>query len=261
MLYPSFSDYSSIIRYPQIAFKKKDPQTRQERDLEPILVNGKPVESLQNGTKSLWFAAGGFACVFKFETSSPQKFWAVRCFKKSTDDVALHYKKVANNLRSIQGSSCFSYFIEFSFLEEGIRVNGNCYPLLRMEWIEGKDLKTYIQNNLNNSNQLKTLAKAWLDLCTELVNAGIAHGDLQHGNILVDDENGLKIKLIDYDSLYFPTDGSNVDDQIKGLQGYQHPLRDSLQKQCRELDFFSQWVIYVSIIALAEKSRQIFIQL
>jgi hypothetical protein len=123
-----------------------------------------------------------------------------------------------------------------------------------MEWVEGKDLKTFIKDNLSNQNRLLELAEAWLKLSENLYHAGIAHGDLQHGNILIDEQNGtINIKLIDYDSLYFVQDGNNIYDEIKGISGYQHPLRDSLQKQCLEIDFFPQWVIFISIIALAKE--------
>ena len=240
ILYPTLSKYYDAIRYPQIAFK----------NLDPILAAGKPVQ-IQNsqGIKTLWSAAGGFACVFQYETFNPQKLWAVRCFLKSTSSVANHYSKVSSRLPTIP---CSSYFVECSFLDQGIRVDGNLYPIVKMEWAEGKDLRTFIRDNLNNSNQLDLLAQAWVKLSKDLIDNGIAHGDLQHGNIIIDESNGVNIKLIDYDGFYFSVDGNGIKDEIKGIPDYQHPLRKSLPNQCLQIDFFPELVIYLSIIAIAE---------
>ncbi|MGH2414787.1 MAG: hypothetical protein ACRDEA_14080, partial [Microcystaceae cyanobacterium] len=80
MKYPSRSDYSSSIRNPQFAFRKKDPYTKIERDLDSNLVTGKAIEKNKpDGTKDIWSASGSFAIAFKFQTFSPQKIWAVRC--------------------------------------------------------------------------------------------------------------------------------------------------------------------------------------
>ncbi|MCC3538985.1 MAG: hypothetical protein JGK21_01055 [Microcoleus sp. PH2017_22_RUC_O_B] len=244
-LYPTITKYYSAISHPQIAFK----------NLDPILATGQAVKIYNphpQGMQNLWTAAGGCACVFKYETFNPKRLWAVRCFLQSTSSVASHYSKVSSRLQNI---GCSSYFVECSFLNQGIRVDGISYPIVKMEWVEGKDLKSFIQDNLNNKNKLDLLVQAWVRLSKDLLTQGLAHGDLQHGNILVDDRNGVTLKLIDYDSLYFAVDGNSIDDESKGFDGYQHPLRDNIQKQCLEIDFFSQLVIYISIIAVAENPK------
>ena len=251
MKYPSRSEYCSFIRNPKIAFRKKDPRTKIEYDLDSSLVNGQSVEKTKfDGTKELWSASGSFAIAFKYKTFSPQQIWAVRCFYRSNFNVKEHYQ---NALIYLRKSYCRSYFVNFSFLEEGIRVLGKCYPILKMEWIEGENIKKFIKDNLNNQNKLNYLAKLWIQLSHDLLEAGIAHGDLQYGNILiVDNYNQLGIKLIDYDSLFFSIAPRAVKDNIKGLPDYQHPLRKSLENRCLEIDFFPQLVIYLSILALAE---------
>ncbi|MBC6481070.1 MAG: hypothetical protein GDA56_28175 [Hormoscilla sp. GM7CHS1pb] len=234
VVYPSISKYCSSIRHPQIAFNK----------LDQILAAGKPVEIKNSqGFQNVWSAAGGFACVFKYETFNPKKLWAVRCFQQSTSSVASHYSKVS---RLSKSSSCSSYFVECSFLDRGIRVNGNLYPIVKMEWAEGKDLKSFIRDNLNNKNKLDSLAQAWVKLSKDLFDAGIAHGDLQHGNITIDDSSGsVNLKLIDYDSLYFASvDGNSIDDEIKGLPGYQHPLREQLKKHSNRFFFATGYLSF-----------------
>lgn len=237
-VYPSIGQYQRALRYPQIAFK----------NLDPILVAGKPVETAPN-SQDLWKSSGGWACVFKYETFSPKKLWAVRCFLRSTSDYANHYRKVSIRLPNIP---CSSYFLEFRFLDKGIRVDGNIYPTVKMEWAEGKDLRDFIQDNLNNKNKLDLLAQAWVKLSKDLADAGIAHGDLHPENIIVDDNSGVNLKFIDYDGLYFAADGNGINDEIKGVLDYQHPLRTKLQKQCLQIDYFPQLVIYLSIVAIAE---------
>lgn len=241
--YPTITKYCSAIRHPQISFK----------NLDPILAVGQPVK-IQNsqGISDLWSSSGGFASVFKYETFNPNKVWAVRCFRQSTSTVATHYSKVSSRLTNVP---CSSYFVECNFLAQGIRVEGNVYPIVKMEWADGNDLRTFIKANLNNKNKLDLLAQAWIKLSKDLVDAGIAHGDLQHGNITVDDGNGINLKLIDYDSLYFSVDGNSINDEIKGILAYQHPLRAALSKQCLQIDFFPELVIYISIVAIAEQPQ------
>jgi serine/threonine protein kinase len=254
MKYPSRSEYCSAIRNPHFAFRKKEPQTKIERDLDASLALGKAVERTKSdGTKDIWSAAGSFAIAFKFETLSPHRTWAIRCFYRSNFEVKQHYKQA---LLRLENSTCRNYFVDFTFLEEGIRVQGNCYPILKMEWIEGENLKKFIKANLGKKNVLLSLAERWRELCKNLYEAGIAHGDLQHGNVLiVKSFQQFALKLIDYDSLYFLENKNLVDDNIKGLPDYQHPLRQSLEKRCLEIDFFPQLAIYLSILALAEDKK------
>ena len=254
MKYPSRSEYYSAIRNPQFAFRYKDPRSGNERDLDSSLVKGKAVQRRKgHGLTDIWSASGSFAIAFKYETSFPAKTWAIRCFYRSNFDVIAHYRQV---LKQLKHSSVQDYFVDFTLLEQGIRVQGACYPVLKMEWIEGKNLKKFIKANLGRKNTLKSLAESWLNLSHRLLEAKIAHGDLQHGNVIVIDRfNQLNLKLIDYDSLYFANNFSTVTDNIKGLSDYQHPLRQSLENRCLEIDFFPQLVIYLSILALAEDKK------
>jgi hypothetical protein len=248
--YPSRADYCTSVRNPQFAFRKKDPFTQQERDLDASLAAGKPVEKRNfDGSTTVWSASGSFGVVFKYETYTPEQTWALKCFCRSNFEVVDRYKKI---LRKLEQHPCQDYFVAFSLLEEGIRVLGHCYPVVKMAWVEGDNLKKFLRNNLNQPQRLEQLAAQFLQLCQDFSAADLAHGDLQHGNIFVQQQaEQLQLKLIDYDSLYFGGDRS--EDNIKGLADYQHPLRQSLKHRCRELDFFSQLVIYLSILALAQK--------
>ena len=55
---------------------------------------------------------------------------------------------------------------------------------------------------------------------------------------------------MDYDSIYVPA-LKGYKDEIKGLAGYQHPARWTNQLASEKVDYFSELIIYTSIIALS----------
>jgi hypothetical protein len=115
-----------------------------------------------------------------------------------------------------------------------------------MQWIEGDSLVAYIEKNLSSPKALRELAGAWAQMLTDLHQAKIAHGDLQHGNVLV--VQG-KLRLVDYDGMYVPALNGSRGIEL-GHRNYQHPKRTELDFG-PHLDNFSAWLIYVSLVALA----------
>jgi hypothetical protein len=83
-------------------------------------------------------------------------------------------------------------------------------------------------------------------MMTSIRKNGIAHGDLQHGNILVTEEG---IRLVDYDGMFVPGMEGMISNEI-GHRNYQHPKRDPTHFG-PWLDNFSAWVIYISLRVLA----------
>lgn len=83
---------------------------------------------------------------------------------------------------------------------------------------------------------------------------GVAHGDLQHGNVLVTlTESGMpRLRLVDYDTVFVP-DLVGRPLVTAGLPGYTHPNYLAGQKRTygREMDTFSGLVILLSLWALA----------
>ena len=47
------------------------------------------------------------------------------------------------------------YFCSFTYVDEGIVVEGKKYPTTRMKWIDGKNLKEYTCIHKNDKNKLK----------------------------------------------------------------------------------------------------------
>jgi len=115
-----------------------------------------------------------------------------------------------------------------------------------MEWVEGKSLARYVEEHLEDRDALTNLASRWIQMIEALQGAGIAHGDLQHGNVLV---VGDTLKLIDYDGMYVPELEGETSNEI-GHPNYQHPSR-APEDFGPYLDSFPGWVIYLSLLALS----------
>jgi hypothetical protein len=82
----------------------------------------------------------------------------------------------------------------------------------------------------------------------DLRSRGFAHGDLQHGNLLVTSKG---LRLIDYDGMYVPALAGHRAVEL-GHRNYQHPQRKARPDFFGpSLDNFSVWVIYLSLLAVA----------
>lgn len=205
---------------------------------------------IKNGTFSMLptgdveMYTGGFTLVFPVNVNDEK--WAFRCWYVDLGNMRSHFQILSQVITKLN----LPYFCDFAYVDDGIVVDGKKYPTTRMRWIEGKNLKEYICANKNNTEKLKNLAIKFVKMITALHKYHVSHGDLQHGNILIDSND--EIFLIDYDSVYVPElDGEC--DIIKGLKGYQHPKRGENKRANEKVDYFSELIIYLSIVAIAEK--------
>jgi serine/threonine protein kinase len=231
MKYPLRSEYETAIRY------------LDKFIFDVSLKGGKPVTQPQN-PNVLRSYNGGKAVVYEIATKA-QKY-ALKCWVEDLGDLKFRYKEIDSYLRSVS----VPYFVDFAYSEQGILVNGTKFPIVRMEWVEGISFKKFISNNINTPIHIRNLAEQFLEMVQTLHQKQISHGDLQHGNIMVR-QNG-KICLVDYDSLFVPK-LANEKDSIKGLPGYQHPKRNAIDKLSPKADYFSELVIYLSLLVIAEK--------
>ena len=208
---------------------------------DPIIKTG----TFMKNSKGFQFYSGGFTVVFPV-TVGVEK-WAFRCWHIPIKDSKKRYSLISNAINE----SKLPYFCSFDYLENGIIVNGESYPTTKMRWVDGKDLKKYICTHYHDSIVIKKLAQQFLVMISELHQHKIAHGDLQHGNILVSDTG--QIFLVDYDSMYVPEMKDQYTDIITGLIDYQHPSRKNNTYSSEKLDFFSEVIIYTSLLAIAEQ--------
>lgn len=223
---PSCSDYStsivvdSLVKASQLAGGK------------PEMYNGKPVKY-----------AGGYCIVFPYIASG--KKYAVRCWHANLEGAKERTKIISSSLHTLN----MPYFVGFEYEENGIATPSGIQPIVIMEWVEAKPLKDYIEEHLFDTESLNSLAETFWGMTQQLHQHSISHGDLQHGNIMVKLDGSLV--LVDYDSMYVPElDGWT--DEISGLPGYQHPARWTNKYLTPKADYFSEMVIYTSIVALAE---------
>ncbi len=224
--WPSMVDYQEAVQSPPSAFTSYE------------LRCGTPVANKLGMPRPI---SGTFASVY--ELASGGRRWAVKCFLRNIPDLHQRYAKISEHLKNCRW---LRYFATFEYQDKGILVQGKSFPLVKMEWVEGYPLNTFIEQNLSRRRVLAKLKKTWVKLLGDLRSAHIAHGDLQHGNVLVRPNGDLR--LIDYDGMWVPAlagEGSNE----TGHPDYQDPRRT--QKDFHAgVDEFSDAVIQIAICAV-----------
>jgi hypothetical protein len=228
-VWPSPRDFWEAIQTPQLCFT--DPGLRTSKPALDKL--GLPL-----------VASGGFASVFKLNAATGTSAKAIRCFRGSLGDRERRYQELSTHLTRYRDNPLAS----FQYVADGMSVGGRKYPILVMDWIEGSTLDVYIAGILklpNAKQHLRHLAEQWLHVMSALKERSAAHGDLQHGNILVNDG---AYTLVDFDGFFVPS-LAGLKAIETGHANYQHPQRRA-EYFNGTLDRFAGLVIYVSLIAL-----------
>ena len=189
------------------------------------------------------FGSGSFAVVFKALENN--KEIAIRCFIGTDIDYVERYRKIDNYLKEIKES----WKSNIEFLDNEIQVGDKYYPVLKMDWVDGLLLEKYIDQNLYNNEILLKLQNQIVKTSRSLEKNKISHGDIQEGNIIIQETNSNpKLKLIDYDGMYIP-DFQGEKQIERGRSEYQHPNRESFVFD-EKIDRFSFWVILCALEAL-----------
>ena len=186
-------------------------------------------------------ASGMFASVYEFKGEQEQ--WAVRCFTSRLKDQQERYKAISSFILADD----LPYTVDFHYLEDGIRCGDEWFPILKMVWVEGQTLEAFVKDNLRNFNALNHLRSEFATMMEKLKANGVAHGDLQHGNILI--SKG-QIFLVDYDGFFVPELAGRHNNEL-GHPNYQHPKRTE-KYFGPYLDNFSAQLIDTSILCLIE---------
>lgn len=227
--WPSARHFTEVIQCPSVCFSAPALRTT----LPAVDRLGMPIVT-----------SGQFAYVYKLKSTTGQGNFAVRCFRGYLGDRAQRYRAIQNHVQSAP----VPYLANFSYAPEGIMVGAERFPILFMKWIDGPTLDLYVGEMVERREVLLHLAAEWLRVVGALQTSGMAHGDLQHGNVIVD--HG-QLRLIDHDGIFVPAMAGWSASEI-GHQHYQHPQRTA-QHFDANLDNFSSLVIYLSLIALAER--------
>lgn len=216
--------------------------------LPKVLEGYKPIEG---GEYTMYKKYSGGYCVV-YPLSCPNKpnkcirLW----YKKSNKENVLFLAEQLNKLKL--DNKELTFLIDYEYFEEGLKLERNeIIPAVVMDWIDGDTLNDYIKKNISSPVKLKQLANEFLSITSLMNSKGLAHGDLSSDNIIVTPNN--KIMLIDYDSFYIKGKSIETNQTTKGTPGYQHPERIRQKHLSENMDYFSQQVIYLSILAVAEK--------
>jgi len=165
--------------------------------------------------------SGNFALVFKLHARG--KDFAVRCFTRVSKEIAQRYAAISEATRAANRSLPRPIFVSFDYQPSGMRVEGIDVPLLKMDWGNGQTLGSFLANHYKDVAKLQRLRRALQDLCSDLHGLGIAHGDIQLGNVLVGQDGGA-LTLIDYDGMFVPRLSALQASEI-GHINFQHPQR------------------------------------
>ncbi len=224
---PSLDLYNEAVQNPNAAFS--DTQLR----------NGK-VQT--NGLGLPLALGGGFAITYNIQSAG--KKFAVRVFHKQATGLEGRYRAVSGELLRLPSA----YFVQFEYQANGIRVNGSQYPIVKMEWAAGETLGSFLEARHGDRAAMESLRRAFRELANHLRSRGIAHGDIQTGNVMVD---GGRIRLIDYDGMFVPGMAAGNGTEI-GHRHFQHPGRGA-GNFGPSMDRFSFISVDLTLAALAER--------
>jgi hypothetical protein len=223
--YPTFQQYDEALQSPGIALT--DPELRS------CVVK-------KNGLGLPLALCGGFALTYTLSCGN-NKF-ALRCFHKKSNALEPRYNAISKKLRSLSSD----HFLDFEFQPKGVRVNNDYFPVVKMAWGAGQELGLFIENNFHRKKAIQNLKISFLTLSSFLRSSEIAHGDIQTGNVMIDN-SGLQLQLLDYDGM-FVDEIKDLGNSERGHKNFQHPGRSS--QFDKNLDRFSLISIYLALHAI-----------
>jgi hypothetical protein len=232
--WPAANEYMQAIQNPQICFADQTSLRQGKPALDKL---GMPV-----------VMSGNFAYVFKLQFAGRAR--AIKCFRQFLGDRESRYVAIDTHLDAHR----LPALAQFEYDPDGISVAGRRYPILIMEWCDGNTLDVYVGSLIKQQKakgNLKPLADQWAELVHKLEASDMAHGDLQHGNVVVTPSGFLK--LVDLDGMYVPALNGRQMTELGHIH-FQHPKRAQAPFDTR-LDKFSSLVIYLSLLALDQEPR------
>lgn len=239
--FPTGANYAEALQHPELCFS------------DPDLKHGRIQQSPAWGPKAI---SGNFASVFDITSKDGQRY-ALKCFTRDSATLGKRYSAISSALGGLGGPGGIGgsgagglsqpWPVGFDFLEQGVLVGREWYPAVKMTWAQGTGLISWIERNLHDPAALHTLADRFLAMTADLEQNGIAHGDLQHGNLLVAADG--TFRLVDYDGMYVPAlRGEQATEN--GHRNYQSPSRTAADYG-PAMDRFSAWTIELALLAVA----------
>ncbi len=230
MQYPQAEDYIRAVQQPEQAFLRPELRSA-EFEVHPVFRIPMP-------------ASGNAAVVFRADVGGADT--ALRFFIREDASTRERYTALGRHFAGHGIEDCVAHP---TWLDDAISLNDAAWPMVRMEWVDGRTLDEYVGHLARggDTGALSSLATTWRGFVGRLQRADFAHGDLQHGNILVDTSSTLR--LVDFDGSW-----------ISGFQGDPppretgHPNYQPAGRQWgRWMDTFPGLVIYTALLTLARR--------
>jgi hypothetical protein len=184
----------------------------------------------------------GGTYAFTFEVATGAGKFALRCFHRELDGLERRYCAIQRHLESRKGP----YLVGFDFQPQGITTERGVHPVLRMDWVEGETLASYVAQHRHDASLLHRLRLSLRQLASHLLENDIGHGDIQPSNIIVQEDG--QLRLIDYDGMFVPELATLLSAEL-GQRNFQHPDRRAYHFDTT-LDAFAFMVLDVALQAL-----------
>jgi hypothetical protein len=228
--YPNAEDYVRAVQHPERVFGL--PVLRRAVfEVHPLF--GIPMP-----------ASGNAAVVFKAALDGADT--ALRFFIREDAASRERYSALGRHFADRGIDDCVAHP---TWLDGAVSVNGGTWPVVQMSWVDGRTLDAYVGHlaGAANAGALYSLARSWRELVARLQAAEFAHGDLQHGNVLIDTSSTLR--LVDFDGSWVAAFRGEPPPNETGHPNYQRTGRE----WGRWMDTFPGLVVYTALLALARQ--------
>src|SRR5712672_656200 len=151
MPYPQMIDYHDAVQNPAHSFVDKELKTGVVR---------------KNALGLPLALSGGFALTYTVKTAKNK--YAVRCFHKEIPSIESKYREISKAISSLNSG----YFVGFQFQPSGIKIKGNTFPIVRMDWIEGDPLGIWLDKNYDNPSAMRAARSEFQKIAAYLDSKG-----------------------------------------------------------------------------------------
>lgn len=232
--WPSATDYIDVVQHPALVFTH-DQMKEARFDLD--------MYGIPDG------CTGSNAVVFRAMLGP--KTAALRCFISQAGLSRDRYLALARHVGDEARGA--RWMVPATWWDEAVKVKGRHWPIVEMEWVDGRPLDIYVGSLCNTQpTALHLLAARWREMLRDLASEEVAHGDLQHGNVLVD-QTTVAMRLVDLDSAWVPGMSGLSPPAESGHQAFRHPNRPDSNQWGPYMDTFAGLVVLVSLLALAHR--------